>query len=1023
MNLRKQTILAISVTFILTMAIGYFYTHSRFLEGYLYLENQQIKTDVDRFNKSLELEIENLSALTNDWAAWDDTYNFMENHNQQYIDSNLVDDTFSGLGLNFMIYLDNNGALFYQKAFDLEKGVEIPPEDSIVSYFKNLISKSPIRIEGETDQGFISVNSLPVLFAARPILNSLEEGPYRGVLIFGKYLKGNLFNDIDGSVDSEILIESYSPDKFNQFPPSQIDPQIRVDSNNPAKLLFYSLINDYEKNPLFIVQQILPRTIYGQGLKSAREFLSALFLGSLVASLIVVIALEFGFLRRFSILTQGVRNFKPDRPNNSDILLKGRDELAILSIEINNALMQLAKTQKDLTTHLDFDKLLVSISTQFINLPLDKIDDGINRLLKVIGDFSKVDRSYILLLRGDNPAILDNTNEWCADGITSMKNIRQNIKFTGSGWWFKEMHKGKPILVNDVSLLPEESKTFKEFFINHSIQSLAVVPLIIGGEFIGMLGYDSILEKKNWSEQTTILLEVFAIVVANAIDRNRHEQKILKNQHNLINLNEITMNSIGKTTMEALCLDTSNKLSSLIDCDNSYLIISNENKNFQVFHAGRNEKLDPKKMLLLEDIFKKPGSKYIKRINNKKNLENQKQIDGNFPSESFLSLSLNSKGTKLGMILFSYKSPHKFTSDEIFFCQQSAAQITLSILKTRALEAAHEKSDELNALRETIADITSELELSKLLKTLLERAIRLIKADGGDFCLVDEENNDLKVVASINLDKGYMNTRIRSGEGASGKALATRKPVYVENYSTWPDKLDSLKSSKLQSALVLPLLIGNRVLGTLGIFHLDSEKRISAEDQHLLSLFGQHASIAIENALLFEKVQRFARIDDVTGLLNRRAFIEMGEYEVNRSKRHGHPISLAMVDLDDFKRINDTLGHIAGDDVLREISQFLRQNIRNIDIIGRYGGDEAIILMPETNQQNAFLAINRLREFIENKIFILGKKTFKITASFGISSFSQNPPEMDEIIKQADDALYYAKKNGKNCVEIYGDLK
>jgi diguanylate cyclase (GGDEF)-like protein len=1022
MNLRKQTILAISVTFFLTMAIGYFYTHTLFLQGYLSLENQEIKANASRFNKSLNREIENLGALTNDWAAWDDTYNFMENQNQEYINSNLVEDTYSELGLNFIIYLDNNGTMIFKKAFDLENGVEIPLQNSIYLYMKNLVSALPITLEDENHQGVFSENGLPVLFAARPILNSLDEGPSHGTLIFGKYLSGTLFDNLSSSVDSEIFILPYSLEQYNLYPQSSADPEIHINISRPDKVYFYSLIKDSSNVPIYIIEQILPRTIYQQGLKSSRDFLNSLIISSLIVALIILIALEFGFLRRFSKLTQGIKNFKAEKPNSIVMILKGRDELSILSNEIHNALMQLSKTQRDLTTHLDFEKLLVSISTKFINLPLDKIDDGINRLLKVIGDFSKVDRSYILLLREDDPFTLDNTNEWCADGITSMKIIRQNIKLPASSWWMKELQKEKPILINDVSLIPEEAKTFKEFFIYHSIRSLAAVPLMIGGELIGLLGYDSILENKNWSEQVTLLLEVFATVVANAIDRNRHENKILQNQLNLINLNALTINSIGKTTMEALCLATSNKLSTLTNCDNSYLVISAGNNKFHLYHAGQKENLDTKKTSILNELFEKPGSKYILKINNKRKQENQIQMSGDFLGRSFIALSLNSKATKLGMILFSYDTPHKFSRDEVFFCQQSAAQITLSIIKTIALESAHQKTNELNALRETIADITSELELSKLLNTLLERAIRLMKADGGDFCMVDEESNNLKVVASVNLDKDYIDTRIRSGEGASGKALASKKPVLVEDYSSWTEKLDSLKDSGLKSALVLPLIIGNRVLGTLGIFHLNPEKRISADDQHLLSLFAQHASIAIENALLFKKVQEIARIDEVTGLLNRRAFNEIGEYEIKRSKRLGHPISLAMIDIDDFKRINDTFGHIMGDQVLKEISQFLMQNIRNIDIISRYGGDEATILMPETNLQNATLAMNRLRELLEAKTFNIENNNFKITASFGVSSFLQKPPDMDEIIKQADSAMYSAKRDGKNCVKIYFDM-
>ncbi len=100
-----------------------------------------------------------------------------------------------------------------------------------------------------------------------------------------------------------------------------------------------------------------------------------------------------------------------------------------------------------------------------------------------------------------------------------------------------------------------------------------------------------------------------------------------------------------------------------------------------------------------------------------------------------------------------------------------------------------------------------------------------MKADGGDFCMVDEETGGLKVVASINLDKEYVGTQIHYGEGASGKVLATRKTLVIEDYSTWPDRLENLDATKLRSTVVLPLLKGERVLGTLGIFHSTPEEQ------------------------------------------------------------------------------------------------------------------------------------------------------------------------------------------------------
>jgi diguanylate cyclase (GGDEF)-like protein len=1016
MSLRKKTILAIAIIFLLTMAVGYIYTHTLFIKGYLNLENQEIDANVRRFQYTLDNEIKYLGKLTNDWAAWDDTYAFMQNPSQEYIGSNLVDNTYSELELNFIFFLDKNGNPVYEKAFDLESAAEIPVKNSIYSYIKNLLEISPISEAGEFHEGVFSNEGSPVIFAARPILNSLDEGPSRGTLIFGKILSEDLFEHIKSSVDTKVTILTYSPEIYESFPQLKENPDFRVDLSQPDEAYSYSLIRDTNNEPIFIVEQILQRNIYQQGLSSRREFLTALVLGCIIAIALAMIALEFGFLRRFSKLINGVSGFGASGKNNQSMILKGKDEISNLSVEMYNALSQLADTQNELTTHLDFEKLLVGISTKFINLPIESIDEGICRLLKVIGEFSKADRGYVRLLRSDTTDIMDVTHEWCENNIPSVKESRRNVQVNHSSWWIKTLQNGKPIIINDVSLMPEEANKEMDLFIKQSIRSLIAIPLIISGEFIGLLGYNAIREKKDWSEQTILLLQVIGAVIANVIDRKRHESKIVLNQNNTSNLNEITRMSISKSSLNAACREISKLLNSLTSSDNSYLILSNRSNGFDIFSAGQKIQINEGKQKVFKELLLRSRSEIIQSANlgNRDNVLFKKNL-----GETFISIPLSSESANSGIIVFSFNKPHSFSSEEIAFCQQSAAQITLTILKTKALESARQKSEELNALRATIADITSELELQKLFHTLLERAIKLMKADGGDFCMVDEETGGLKVVASINIDKEYVGTPIRYGEGASGRVLATKKTFLIDDYSTWPGRLEIFNETAQRATVLLPLMKGDKVLGTLGIFHSNPDKHFMQEDLHMISLFAQHASIAMENALLFDKVQQMARIDEVTGLLNRRAFGEMGEYEINRAKRLMHPISLAMVDLDNFKQVNDQFSHQVGDEVLREVARLCRDKLRNIDIIGRYGGDEMVILMPETNEEKAFFAMERLRKEIEDTPITVRENQFRITASIGLTSHYRNSPPIVEIMDQADSSLYAAKKDGKNCVRIY----
>ena len=166
-----------------------------------------------------------------------------------------------------------------------------------------------------------------------------------------------------------------------------------------------------------------------------------------------------------------------------------------------------------------------------------------------------------------------------------------------------------------------------------------------------------------------------------------------------------------------------------------------------------------------------------------------------------------------------------------------------------------------------------------------------------------------------------------------------------------------------------------------------------------------------------ERAEALARTDELTGLNNRRAFLEEGAQLLNQAKRFNHPLSLIMLDVDHFKRINDTYGHAAGDDVLKALAGILRSAVREVDLIGRLGGEEFALILPETNLPNAATFAERLRTLISSAGLASVKGEIKITASFGIASYAKDGDSLDIILSKADEALYRAKQNGRNCIE------
>jgi diguanylate cyclase (GGDEF)-like protein len=159
--------------------------------------------------------------------------------------------------------------------------------------------------------------------------------------------------------------------------------------------------------------------------------------------------------------------------------------------------------------------------------------------------------------------------------------------------------------------------------------------------------------------------------------------------------------------------------------------------------------------------------------------------------------------------------------------------------------------------------------------------------------------------------------------------------------------------------------------------------------------------------------RELARTDDLTGVINRRSFFEASQQEINRARRHKHPFTVAYMDVDDFKLINDRYGHSIGDTVLRSVSQTIKNNIREIDVVARLGGDEFVILMPETDEAAAQAVVERVLRNVTHKISEYG---WPITFSIGVVTWTTPPRTVDVMLKQADDAMYEVKNSGKNQV-------
>jgi diguanylate cyclase (GGDEF)-like protein len=200
-----------------------------------------------------------------------------------------------------------------------------------------------------------------------------------------------------------------------------------------------------------------------------------------------------------------------------------------------------------------------------------------------------------------------------------------------------------------------------------------------------------------------------------------------------------------------------------------------------------------------------------------------------------------------------------------------------------------------------------------------------------------------------------------------------------------------------------------------------AKQKVSEQAQNLRALNDVLTSEVDKRVELSKELLRMATTDSLTGAVSRRQLFELGEYEISRIARTGAPLTALMIDFDHFKKINDTHGHLAGDEVLKHFAGICIRTVRTADVFARYGGEEFVILLPDTTVERAVEVAERLRLAVANEPVRTGAGEVPLTVSIGVASLSDRDASLESLLARADSALYDAKRQGRNCVVVHGD--
>jgi diguanylate cyclase (GGDEF)-like protein len=314
-----------------------------------------------------------------------------------------------------------------------------------------------------------------------------------------------------------------------------------------------------------------------------------------------------------------------------------------------------------------------------------------------------------------------------------------------------------------------------------------------------------------------------------------------------------------------------------------------------------------------------------------------------------------------------------------------------------------------------------KLELDPALSLVCDLVGEIVPYAGGLAFFWDKEQKQFCLRLTRHLDTPAPETLERS-HLVNAWTRAYQGPVLIP-CGTHPEADLLLADVGAQSLLAVPLFVGSRVLGVLQLFGMVPDS-FSEEDAQFLWMLSLSAEKLFQQEHASEALIELAFTDFLTGLKTRRHFEEQLDREIKRAERNGSPLSLVLIDVDDFKLVNDSYGHKTGDIILREIASRLMKDRREIDTVARYGGDEFILILPDTNLVGADYVAQRLREDIDSAGFAVSSPSqlVRLTISLGAASFPRDAQSKPDLLEAADVALYEAKHEGRNRVVLHSEL-
>ncbi len=380
------------------------------------------------------------------------------------------------------------------------------------------------------------------------------------------------------------------------------------------------------------------------------------------------------------------------------------------------------------------------------------------------------------------------------------------------------------------------------------------------------------------------------------------------------------------------------------------------------------------------------------------------------PAKSFAAVPIFMHNRAVGvMAAMNYEREFVYQERDLEVMQTAAGQVAVAMENARLFSEEQRRSRYLAFLNNVSKTAISSQDSEEMLAEISAALQKNFAFDHIGIGVLDYSSKEIEIKAEAGTTAKALGKRVPLGVGILGRCARSNEMMLVQNVGEGP-LMGILPDSR--SALCIPLTYGESLLGVLNV---ESRREAAFDQQEVLILrtLADLLATALHNAFIFRKLQQQSITDGLTGVKTRRFFLEAVQAEWKRASRSARPLSVVLVDLDKFKEVNDTMGHLEGDLVLARVGRLLEQKCRQSNVVARYGGDEFVILMPETTVEQAQILSERLRLWLATDPMLNERH---ITGSFGVGTFPVHGATVEEIIRVADAGMYVSKHAGGNRV-------